>query len=136
MGSDHSRLSFASPKEEPDPWMCRVTARLLSLDLRSCLLAAAPLQIQTRDSRSEQGHGCRFGRGVIGGCKFKLDAVVPEVTIGIESKRDAVSVKEVGAEYLKLLSRKVVNEGGRRHREALREQERVADAGGHERIRV
>jgi hypothetical protein len=60
----------------------------LASDLCGGLLAAATLQIQTR---SEQRRGGGLGHGVVTSRDFKLDAVVPEVTIRIESKGNVVS---------------------------------------------
>ncbi len=80
-------------------------------DLGSCDLSAATLQIQARDTGSEQHHCSRFRNGV-GGGEFKLDAVVPEVTIGIESKGHVVAVQEIRVKYLQLVGSEIVNERG------------------------
>lgn len=58
------------------------------------------------------------------------------MTIRIKSKRDIVSAQEVGAENLKLVRGKVINEGRRSSCKALRKQESVACARSDERIAV
>lgn len=68
-----------------------MVGQLPELDLSACLLAASAFQIQTGDSGSEQGHRGRLRHGVVGSRELKLDAVIPEVTIRIESESDVVS---------------------------------------------
>ena len=80
-----------------------------NLDLCGCLLAAATFQIQACDTCSQQHHRGRLGNRVRSG-ELKLDAVIPEVAIGIESKRCVVAVQEIGVEYLQLVGGEIVNE--------------------------
>ena len=98
-------------------------------------LFAPLLQIQSGDAGSQQNHGCRFrDAGCWLGGETKRDAVVPEVAVGIESKRDVVAVLEISLQRLQLRGGKRVDEGRGRGVETLLCQKRVSGAGGHERV--
>ncbi len=108
---------------------------LPALGLDGALFATATFQIQTAKACSEKRQGHWLGNG-IARCHREGDAVVPEVAIGIETKRHVVAVVHICCQRLQLGSSEVVDEIPRISSKALHRQEGVSRTRIDERIAV
>lgn len=105
------------------------------LDLSSRQLLAPTLHVQTSQARSKQNHCGGFRSRIVGRGDGKRDAVIPKVTIGIESERN-VSIRKICTQHLELRRSEIVNKRARIRREALRCQKRVFGTWGDQRVAV